>query len=485
MFTPKQRSQLTDAVIQSGMDRSYFKLVETDTELRLTYLPDGFYFRVTILHLNSFADKPVIALITYHTPDFSGLTPTSYQEVNQRVPDWSGVFANEKNWLAWIKREYYEQTPHGQAELEEYQEMAEIVATTPMTPFFLIPTPKSTSINSTATMEKRYQIFISSTFADLKEERGKVQQAVMELDCIPAGMELFPAIDEDQFEFIKKVIDDCDYYLLVIGGRYGSLSDEGVSYTEMEYRYAVSKGIKVIAFLHKDPDSLPVSKSETDVAARKKLASFRDEAATGRLVRFWTEANELPGLVLSSLTRTIRTYPAVGWVRASAAQDPQIYKELSDLRKENQELKDTIANQPGLPSSSALNLAGFDEVITISGKYSTMDIFSGYDGVWSATLTWGEIFGLFAPSLTDSAKDSSIRSDFAHAVVKKTRQEVNAAYPVIDSSDYHTIKIQFKALGLIRIESGQKEALLYLTDLGEQELLAVRTVKKGVVTTTN
>lgn len=55
-------------------------------------------------------------------------------------------------------------------------------------------------------------------------------------------MELFPAIDEDQFEFIKKVIDDCDYYLLIIGGRYGSLSDEGVSYTELEYQYAVSKG---------------------------------------------------------------------------------------------------------------------------------------------------------------------------------------------------------------------------------------------------
>jgi hypothetical protein len=90
-------------------------------------------------------------------------------------------------------------------------------------------------------MDKRYQIFISSTFTDLQEERAKVQQAVMELECIPAGMEAFPAIDEEQFEFIKKVIDDCDYYLLVIGGRYGSVSEEaGLSYTEMEYDYADS-----------------------------------------------------------------------------------------------------------------------------------------------------------------------------------------------------------------------------------------------------
>ena len=71
-------------------------------------------------------------------------------------------------------------------------------------------------------MEKRYQVFVSSTFADLKEERRKVIQTLMEMDCIPSGMEIFPAADEEQWEFIKKVISDCDYYILIIGGRYGS-----------------------------------------------------------------------------------------------------------------------------------------------------------------------------------------------------------------------------------------------------------------------
>ena len=64
-------------------------------------------------------------------------------------------------------------------------------------------------------MDKRYQVFVSSTYADLKEERSRVIQTIMELDCIPAGMEIFPAIDEEQFNFIKKIIDDCDYYLLI------------------------------------------------------------------------------------------------------------------------------------------------------------------------------------------------------------------------------------------------------------------------------
>jgi hypothetical protein len=59
--------------------------------------------------------------------------------------------------------------------------------------------------------ERRFQVFVSSTYRDLVEERQKVAQVLQSMDCIPAGMELFPAIDEEQFEFIKRVIDDCDY----------------------------------------------------------------------------------------------------------------------------------------------------------------------------------------------------------------------------------------------------------------------------------
>ena len=56
-------------------------------------------------------------------------------------------------------------------------------------------------------MEKRYQVFISSTYQDLQPARQEVSQALLRADCFPAGMELFPAADEEQFAFIKQVID--------------------------------------------------------------------------------------------------------------------------------------------------------------------------------------------------------------------------------------------------------------------------------------
>ncbi|HYW11038.1 MAG TPA: DUF4062 domain-containing protein, partial [Longimicrobium sp.] len=120
-------------------------------------------------------------------------------------------------------------------------------------------------------MDKRYQVFVSSTFIDLQQERQEVMQALLELDCIPAGMELFPAGNDDQWSLIKKVIDDCDYYVVIVGGRYGSEGPEGLGYTEMEYRYAVDQGKPVMAFLHKCPGELAAIRSEKSREGQEKL----------------------------------------------------------------------------------------------------------------------------------------------------------------------------------------------------------------------
>ena len=113
-------------------------------------------------------------------------------------------------------------------------------------------------------MDKRYQVFISSTFSDLEDERQSVLKAVLELGHMPAGMELFPASDATAWQLIKAVIDDSDYYVLIIGGRYGSLDETGIGYTEKEYNYAVESNKPVIPFLHKNPDNLPRGRTETD-----------------------------------------------------------------------------------------------------------------------------------------------------------------------------------------------------------------------------
>jgi hypothetical protein len=75
-------------------------------------------------------------------------------------------------------------------------------------------------------------------------------------------------------DLITRVIDESDYYLLIIGGRYGSLGADGVGFTEKEYDYAVRQKKPVMAFLHKSPETLPFQDNEGDPVVREKDCSL-------------------------------------------------------------------------------------------------------------------------------------------------------------------------------------------------------------------
>lgn len=166
-------------------------------------------------------------------------------------------------------------------------------------------------------MEKKYQVFVSSTYKDLVDERQQVMQALLELDCIPVGMELFPAADDDQWTLIKELIYDCDYYILIIGGRYGSVNPrKSISYTQMEYEYAVRRKIPIISFIHKNPGRIESNKTEQSEVAKENLSTFI-KLAEKKLCKYWETPAELKGLVIVSLTKTIKTKPRPGWIKST------------------------------------------------------------------------------------------------------------------------------------------------------------------------
>jgi len=186
--------------------------------------------------------------------------------------------------------------------------------------------------------EKRYQAFVSSTFHDLQEERQEVMQALLELDCIPSGMELFPAANEDQWTLIKKVIDDCDYYIVLVGGRYGSVDQTGTSYTEREYLYALERAKPVIGFLHKDPGTLPANRCEDDPVKKQRLEKFRS-LVEQKVCRFWDSPADLGSQVSRSLVKLIKSHPAIGWVRGDAVLDEDTSREILRLRTRAEDLE--------------------------------------------------------------------------------------------------------------------------------------------------
>ena len=163
-------------------------------------------------------------------------------------------------------------------------------------------------------MDKRYQIFISSTYKDLIEERQKVTQAILKLYHFPIGMEMFHADNEEQWIQIKNTIDMSDYYVLIIGRYCGTLiEDEGISYTEKEYNYAIYKGIPVLSFIISDTakkESYGIETSKQQRALKKFIKKVKKLPC-----EFWSTADELVFQVTSTLSMKFKENNRNGWIK--------------------------------------------------------------------------------------------------------------------------------------------------------------------------
>lgn len=171
-------------------------------------------------------------------------------------------------------------------------------------------------------MDKKYQVFVSSTYEDLKTERQAAISCLLDMNCIPVGMEQFPASSLSQWEYITKMVDMSDYYLLIVAGKYGHIDpEENISYTEKEYRYAVNKGMPILAFLHENIDQLPSTKVGATDEERDRVKRFHDEVKNaGRLVDFYSDIKDLKYKIAMAVPKIINDVPMPGWVRADQAE---------------------------------------------------------------------------------------------------------------------------------------------------------------------
>lgn len=324
-------------------------------------------------------------------------------------------------------------------------------------------------------MDKRYQVFVSSTYEDLKVEREAVFQTLMKMDCMPAGMELFPAADEEQFEFIKRIIDDSDYYLLIIGGRYGSTTSDGISYTELEYNYAVSKGLKVLALLHGAPDQIVIGKTDKDAMLTERLNAFRQKAQQSRLVNYWKDHNELKTHVALGMLNMIRRFPAVGWVRANRVGSEDLLLEINNLRKENADLLTRVRDIAPTSPETTVAIADLKEKFSFSVSYRKWNEASSDDDTF--TMTWERIFALAAPHLISKKDELAFRERLAKALVSSTG--LDTRFQSIEENDFQTIKVQLIALGLVETSELANVLYLQLTKAGHALMLTVCSVKAG------
>lgn len=325
--------------------------------------------------------------------------------------------------------------------------------------------------------EKKYQVFISSTYADLKEERRKILDILLMADCIPAGMEAFVASDVEQFEVIKKVIELCDYYILIIGKRYGSINEQtGLSYTEMEYEYAKQFGIPVLVFALDESVEVPPEKAEQDQTKIEALQNFRKNALENRLATIWKTQDELTGAVAISIMRATKQIQRPGWQRGVEYDEASLRREIMALQEERDRLTTELANAKNqITSLTTVSDLAFEEckiVITYKRqKPGAMPTFG------SIEQELPELFKIISTQMTDvTLAEKAIQS----ALLLKLFPANTYQYTFTDLQFIKLILNQLKALGLIYSKWNKDKSDLFwgLTSKGEFERNKMILVRK-------
>ena len=324
--------------------------------------------------------------------------------------------------------------------------------------------------------ERRYQVFVSSTYRDLTIERQEIFQALLELDAIPAGMEMFPASNDAQWQLIKQVIDLSDYYVVVVGGRYGSVSQAGISYTEQEYDYAVERGIPVLGFVHRDPDQMPAGKTEIDTAAREKLDGFRAKVKS-RMCRDWATPEELGGAVSRSLIQEMKKTPQIGWIRGDSAMTAEVREQIAEMRLRIKELEEQLTATTTSAPAGAEDLASGDEQYSLAYTNSAISD----DEVHVADYSWNDIMKILGPAMFDEASEKRLK-EIIDDKLKHDFGDEFLRWPRVTQQSFHEVLVQLFALGVVEKSPknhGVKDTQPYwrLSEYGSQivmKLMAIR-----------
>jgi len=315
-------------------------------------------------------------------------------------------------------------------------------------------------------MGKRYQFFISSTFWDLENIRKEVRQSLLQSGQIPAGMEDFSATGEAQMDMIERVLKNCDFCILIIGGRYGTVAEgHDKSYTEREYEYIKDKAkLPILAFTHTHPEELESPEHKETNETKAKLDKFRNSLHHLNPTP-WGNSTELLLAIKTSIMDIVTNglYPeAIGWVRGNTVASADLTAEQNALLKENKALKtenEKLKTELGKNESAIPDIAGLDDVMAAELWQHNANVQLSLHKP-----TWGDLFFTIAKQfniLREDTHGEDIRQFFG-----------------FNEDAWQIVCVQFEELGLIRIYNGASDLWWSLTDKGEKLVRQALTARK-------
>lgn len=183
--------------------------------------------------------------------------------------------------------------------------------------------------------EEKYQVFISSPFRGLADQRKAAVQAVINWEHIPIALENFSPQVQRDFDVIKKAIEDCQIYILILGHRYGSIIENEaiangrtISYTQFEFEQAIGIGLVPLVFMKSFDDACAEIKDDEEILNKQTemdlIRAFHELIeGKGIFYRPWNDTTNLEEVCGRALKTAIveKKVKLPGWIRAGEGKD--------------------------------------------------------------------------------------------------------------------------------------------------------------------
>lgn len=301
--------------------------------------------------------------------------------------------------------------------------------------------------------QRKYQFFISSTYTDLVEARQSLVLSLLKLGHFPVGLEVYPTEENNFWPVIQQQINECDYYVVMVGGRYGSLSPMGLSYTHREYVYAATRKKPILALVYDQPQLLPEDKREASRAGQMQLENFRQLVSKSDMCREWHSLIELRELVRTVVPQFVSRHPCDGWVRngsqVASLETLRLQKRVDELERELQGVRDG-GRPPAGPFPQHETLAvHYRGNVFVKGNCKLTDL--------NEQLSWGQILSCLGPQMLDDITEEGMRqalqkwlAGMALPCAQKVYPNAHAVSSVqISIESFNQIKVRLRVLGLI------------------------------------
>ncbi|WP_290537806.1 MULTISPECIES: DUF4062 domain-containing protein [Alcanivorax] len=341
------------------------------------------------------------------------------------------------------------------------------------------------------TATKRYQVFISATFPDMQGARQALMLPMIEHGMIPTGLDSSAADGNTLLPVIQKLIETSDYFVLIVGGRYGTLSPMGLSELHREYIFAATKRKPIVAFIHDNPAMLRTDQQESTRDGQVRRDDFvrllEEKVACFR----WTTENGLAELAHKVIPNLMREHRADGWVRADQAglggggAEVEALKARIEMLEKEREDSLSQARPPLKTLSRGGDLVALD--------YSC-NVYEGGDcklAMVTTRISWDQAFSCVAPLMINPASEPVMQKTLEDFIGRKALADVQQDFPrahavrnvVLAAHSFNQIKIHLRALGLIT-KSPEKDnrglPLWQLTSHGDNTMSQVMAVKRSI-----